>query len=245
MGNQPQRSNTMTATGQHCNTMAGEHRLFVSFELGWGEWGLFFTTSPGQRPRERQVKARDLAAVRREIAAAKERFGLPADAPVCSCYEAGRDGFWLHRFLTEEGIHNLVVDAGSMLVNRRRKQAKTDRLDGRHLLADLLRHHAGEKRWSVVHVPSAVDEDRRQLHRDLMTLKEEQTEHVNRIKSLLASMGLACGQVTASLPAWLAEARLYNGQPLPGELHARLLREHRRWQLCHEQIEELEATRRR
>jgi transposase len=233
----------MTATRQHCSTTAAEGILYVSFELGWNKWVLCFTTGPGVKIRERTIRGRDVAAVRREIAWAKERLGLPATAAVCSCYEAGRDGFWVHRWLSAEGVNNLVVDAGSMLVNSKRKQAKTDRIDGRLLLADLLRHHVGEKRWSVVQVPSVEDEDRRQLHRELMTLKEEQTEHVNRLKGLLAGVGLACSCVTGAFPEWLKEARLYDGQPVPPELRERLVREHRRWQVCHEQIEELEATR--
>jgi transposase len=232
----------MTATRADCSN-TGVGALYVAFELGWGEWKLFFTTPGVRKVRERAVKGRDLAAVRRELALAKERLELPATAPVHSCYEAGRDGFWLHRFLSEEGVDNLVIDAGSMRVQGRRKQAKTDRIDGRLLLTDLLRHHAGEEPWSVVRVPSPADEDARQLHRELITLKGEQTEHVNRIKGLLAAMGLACGRVTETFPQWLAEARLYQGAPVPVELAARLLREHQRWRLCHEQIAELERTR--
>src|SRR6185436_2656526 len=128
------------------------------------------------------IRARNLEALQAELAKAKKRFGLPT---VVSCYEAGRDGFWLHRYLTTLGVKNVVVDPGSLKVNRRRKRAKTDRIDARLLLDNLLDHEAGKKHvWSVVHVPTLEQEDRRQLHRELETLLGERTEHVNRLKSL-------------------------------------------------------------
>ena len=80
---------------------------------------------------------------------------MAADAPVCTCYEAGRDGFWLHRALTKLGITNLVVDASSIEVNRRQKQIKSDPVDAAKLVSMLCRYHAGERKvWSVVNVPS-------------------------------------------------------------------------------------------
>src|SRR5438128_11474184 len=84
--------------------------LHLAFELGWTHWKLAFTIGHGQRPRQRTIRARDLAALEREIAKAKKRFKLDGDTPVVSCYEAGRDGFWLHRYLTAHGIANVVVD---------------------------------------------------------------------------------------------------------------------------------------
>ena len=119
--------------------------LFVAFALGANQWKLGFTTGAAQRPRERNVPARQSEAVRDEIRKAKERFGLPADAPVLSCYEAGRDGFWLHRWLVTQGVDNCVVDAASIEVNRRHRRAKTDRLDVQKLLMMLLRPAAGER----------------------------------------------------------------------------------------------------
>src|SRR5512137_597515 len=105
-----------------------------------------------------------------------------------SCYEAGRDGFWLHRYLQTRGVNNLVVDSASIEVNRRKRRAKTDRMDVGKLLTMLVRYQQGEKKvWSIVHVPSPEDEDQRQLHRELMALKSEQTHHTNRVKGLLTS----------------------------------------------------------
>src|SRR5207302_5851761 len=124
--------------------------------------------------------ARDLDALAREVQRAKRRFGLPDDAPVVSCYEAGRDGFWLHRYLVKNAIENLVVDAASIEVNRRARRAKSDRLDVAKLLTMLIRYHGGEhKLWSVIRIPTTDDEDRRQPHRELMALKNERTEHSN------------------------------------------------------------------
>jgi transposase len=112
--------------------------------------------------------------LREEIAKAKQRFGLPADAPVGTCYEAGSDGFWLHRALTSLGIHNVVVDSAAIEVNRRRKHAKTDPIDAAKLLNLLCRYHGGERKvWSVVNVPAVEDEDRRQLHRSLKDLQRQ------------------------------------------------------------------------
>src|SRR4030095_15742401 len=120
------------------------------------------------------------------IAKAKARCGLAPEASVHSCYEAGRDGFWLHRWLIEHGIDNIVVDSASIEVNRRARRAKTDRLDGDKLLAMLLRYAGGERRvWSVVRVPTPEEEDARRAHRELGRLGHERTAHINRIRALL------------------------------------------------------------
>jgi transposase len=91
--------------------------LYLAFELGNKQWRLGFTVGLGQRPRERTIAAGDLVAFQEEIRLAKKRFGLPQTARVMSCYEAGRDGFWLHRYLLAKGIENLVVDSASIEVN--------------------------------------------------------------------------------------------------------------------------------
>ena len=101
--------------------------LYLAFELGSPKWKLAFSIGLGQKPRLRNINVRDLVTLKKEIVAAKKRFHLPADARVLSCYEAGRDGFWLHRYLTSIGIENSVVDSSSIEVNRRKRRAKTDR----------------------------------------------------------------------------------------------------------------------
>jgi transposase len=211
--------------------------LHLAFELGWGQWKLAFTIGQGQKARQRTMHARDLAMLEEEIAKAKKRFQLEADAAVVSCYEAGRDGFWLHRYLTARGISNVIVDSASIEVNRRKRRVKNDRLDAEKLVTMLLRYHGGERKvWSVVTVPSAAEEDQRQLHRELQELKDEQTMHSNRIKGLLASQGVALEDVQADLPAWLEMARLWDGSSLGLGLLRRLVRESQRWQFVHRQI---------
>src|SRR5215475_9233144 len=151
---------------EHGTTPAGT--LFVAFELSEKTWKLGFTTGHGQKPRERTITARQQERILDEIAQAKRRLGLPETAPVVSCYEAGREGFWLHRFLEAHGITNHVVDSSAIEVSRRQRRAKSDALDVRKLLSMLIRYHEGERQvWQVVHVPSVEAEDQRHLHRDL------------------------------------------------------------------------------
>jgi transposase len=234
---------TATHTPQTTNTQAV---LYLAFELGWTEWKLGFSTGIASAPRLRTMRARDLEALWDEVARAKKRFGLPEETSVYSCYEAGRDGFWLHRSLTAHGIHNLVVDSASIEVKRRGRRTKTDRLDAGKLLTMLIRHCTGEQKvWSVVHVPSVADEDRRHLHRDLEEMKAERTQHSNRLKGLLASCGLAVWEVGADFPTVLEGLRLWDGQAVPMELHQRLLREFARLQFVDRQIRDLENERAR
>jgi len=220
-------------------------RLHLALELSWNQWKLAFTIGHAQPPRLRTIAARDLVGLLREIAKAKRRFGLPAGALVVSCYEAGRDGFWIHRWLGTQGIDNCVIDSASIEVNRRKRRAKSDRLDAAKLVTMLLRFYDGEtKVWSVVKVPDAAAESRRQLHRELIAVQDERTEHVNRIKALLASQGIALASVTAAFPEELAALRCWDGSPLAGDLQQRLLREFARWQLTDRQVKDLEAERR-
>ena len=132
----------MTAT-RDVQSITSVPRLHLAFELSWSQWKLAFTIGHGQPPRLRTIAARDLAALLKEIRKAKGRFGLPDAAVVVSCYEAGRDGFWLHRWLTSQGIANVIVDSASIEVNRRRRRAKSDRLDAAKLVSMLVRFHAG------------------------------------------------------------------------------------------------------
>ncbi|MGQ9854177.1 MAG: IS110 family transposase [Candidatus Oleimicrobiaceae bacterium] len=217
--------------------------LYLAFELGNKQWKLGFTIGPGQKPRERVIAAGDLLGLEEEIRLAKKRFHLPQDVRVLSCYEAGRDGFWLHRYLLAQGIENLVVDAASIEVPRRAKRAKTDRLDLGKLLGMLMRYDGGEQKvWSVVHVPSLEVEDKRHLHRELDALKADRTRHSNRIKGLLAGQGVRMA-LKADFPARLDEVRLWDGSPLPLGLRSRLEREYACWRFIGEQIRGLEAER--
>jgi transposase len=216
-----------------------ESVLYMSLELGERKWKLAFTPSMGQAPRLRQVTARDLAQVEAEIRAAKARFKLSADAKVHCCYEAGRDGFWVHRALTARGIVNVVVDSASIEVNRRARRMKSDGLDAVKLVTMLIRYHQGECRvWRVVRVPAKAEEDQRQLHRELDVLRRDRTRLVNRVKSLLATQGVASGP-RGVLPQDIAALRLWDGERLPKELAGRLERECARVRLLDMQMRDL------
>ena len=233
----------MTATHDVNPTIPTTPVLYLSLELGQKNWKLAFTVGLGQKPRLRTIAARDTEALMAEIGAAKKRFGLPENAPVASCYEAGRDGFWLHRFLLSKKVENLVVDSASIEVNRRKRRAKSDRLDAVKLVEMLIRYCNGERKvWSIIRVPAADDEDRRQLHRELIELKAERTAHVNAIKGLLAGLGLQ-SSVDEDFPERLDQFRQWDGTAVPAALRGRLLREFERWRLVGRQIAELEKAR--
>ena len=235
----------MTATHKQNSTTPTVPVLYFSQELGSKNWKLAFTVGLGQKPRLRTITARDTDALLAEIKSAKKRFGLPEKTAIVSCYEAGRDGFWLHRFLLAQRFENLVVDSASIEVNRRKRRAKSDRLDAVKLVEMLIRWCNGEKKvWSVVRVPTVEDEDHRQLHRELIVLKIERTAHINAIKGLLAGLGLQAS-VDGSFPERLQKLRQWDGSPVPPALTGRLLREFDRWQLAGRQIHELEQERTR
>jgi transposase len=197
-----------------------------------------------QPPRERTIPAGALDMLQQEITRAKQRFGLPADAGVVSCYEAGRDGFWLHRYLVAQGVTNHVIDSASIEVNRRQRRAKTDRLDVHKLLTMLLRHRAGEKKvWSVVRVPSVAEEDRRQLHRELTTAKQDRTRVLNRMQGLLAGYGVQLA-LQGDVATQLEQAQQWDGSPLPAALLRRLKRAWQQVGFLTTHIQTLEAERR-
>jgi len=221
-----------------------EGTLFVAFELSEKTWKLGFTTGHGQKPRERTVTARHQERVLDEIAQAKRRLGLLETAPVVSCYEAGREGFWLHRFLQAHGITNQVVDSSSIEVNRRRRRAKSDGLDVRKLLSMVMRYEQGERHvWQVVKVPSVEAEDQRHLHRDLETLKRERASTMTRIEGLLSSQGLRVPSL-AKFPEQLEALRLWDGSPVPPGLRRRVLRVYAHYTFLSEQIAAVEVERR-
>jgi transposase len=232
---------TTTASG---NAASGATAvLAMSFELGATEWKMAFSPGLGQQPRHRVVAAGDLEAVRKEIAAAKARFKLAADVQVVSCYEAGRDGFWIHRALEMLGVENHVVDSAAIEVNRRARRTKTDRLDAAKLVNMLLRYLSGERHvWKVVRVPTEEEEDRRHLHRELKTVKQARTAVTNRMKGLLATVGVRLAEI-AELPRLLERVRLWNGEPLPKWLKARVERDWQEREQLEQRIAGLEKQR--
>jgi transposase len=231
-------------TTRQTNDTTVSSKLYLALELSNTEWKLGFTIGLGQAPRLRTLPARNLNRLRQEIDQATERFGLVGSTEVNSCYEAGRDGFWLHRFLEANHVNNLVVDSASIEVNRRFRRAKTDRLDVGKLLTMLVRYHQGESKvWSVVHVPNVAEEDQRQLHRELMALKRERTHHINRIKGILSGQGVNL-EVKADFLEELEWVKLWDGSPIPAGIRTLLQREHKRLELVQEQIHQIEVARR-
>jgi transposase len=164
---------------------------------------------------------------------------------VASCYEAGRDGFWVHRALRAEGIANDVIESSSIEVKRQKRRAKTDGIDGGAMLRLMWRHHNGEREaLRVVRVPSLEEEDRRELHRELATTKRERVSVTNRIKGLLAKHGI-CLPDLKDFGVRLPKLRLYDGKPLPEGIIGRLRRDWRQVEQLTEQIVEIVKERRR
>jgi transposase len=214
--------------------------LYLAFELSRKKWKLGF--SDGKAPQVRQVtiSAGDLQACGEEIEKAKRRFGMKGSVGIRSCYEAGREGFWLHRALSERGIENTVVDASSIEVNRRQRRAKTDRMDVEKLVRQLVRYWRGERDvWRFVRVPEPEAEDRRQLHRGLETLKGERKEHRVRIQSLLFTQGIDV-KVGAQFLKKLEGLRCWDQQPVAAQMKRRIEDEYHRLQLVEAQIRELQ-----
>ena len=219
--------------------------LCMAIESGASEWKLFFSTGLGQHPRERTVPAHRLDRLTAEVARAKKHFGLAAVAPVASCYEAGRDGFWLHRALRAGGIANEVIESSAIEVPRKKRRPKTDGIDGGSLLRLLWRYHNGEREaLRTVRVPSVEDEDRRELHRELATAKKDRGSVTNRIKGLLFKVGVKLEDLR-DLPAQLKRIRLWNGEPVPPSLAARLERDWRMVEQLTERIKAIVDERRR
>ena len=231
---------TMTRPNESTAPVCG---LLLAFELGQRSWKLGFTVGIGQRPRIRQIPAGAVGALATEIERAKKRLGLSADSLVMSCYEAGRDGFWLHRYLVAQGVTSYVVDSSSIEVNRRARRAKTDRLDLAGLLSLLARYVLGDRRaWRVVRVPTVAEEDARHLSRTLEALTQDRTRLMSRLKSLLATQGVSL-PIDAQFLHRLAAAHLWDGTPLPPGLQERLTRTWTQLQEVDGQIRDLKALR--
>ena len=216
--------------------------LYVAFELGEREWKLAMSPSLHAPPRLRTLRSRSTRRLLEILE--KERLRVGA-VQIASCYEAGRDGFWLDRFLRSRGVDNRIVDSASIEVRRRARRVKTDRLDAQKLLTMLHREALGEKDlWSVVNVPCVADEDARSLQREYRTLVKERSRSNNRIKGLLASQGLVTPRIDRRFADWLSAARLWDGSPVPGGLRSRIEREFDRWRFTHDQVLALEKERR-
>jgi transposase len=190
-------------------------------------------------PWVRTVSSGDWPAVDRALAQGRERLRVAASAPVVSCYEAGRDGFWIHRALLARGIANRVVDSASIEVNRRARRAKTDRLDALKLVMMLVRVACGEARvWREVRVPTAAAESARHVSRERTALTQERTRLMNQMRSWLATWGCAWPRWHR---AWWTTVRDWAGAALPADVQARFARAAERLTLLDAQIATIEA----
>jgi transposase len=217
--------------------------LYIAFELSNTTWKLAF--GDGIKARYATVSARDLEQLEDEIDKAKRHFGLKGSVRVKSCYEAGRDGFWIHRYLLSKGINNLIVDSSSIEVNRRKRRAKSDRLDADNLLRLLMRYHGGERKaWKVVNVPSVADEDARNLHRELETLLYERRRYRNRMKALFIQHGIEIRNPSRKdFLKMLTTLRTWDGKKLPKDMKARVVREYKRLRIVEDHMKLLKKER--
>jgi transposase len=229
-----------TPTAGHCGT------IFVAIELSQKSWLVTLHSPDRDRISRHKLEGGDhcglLALLESVRARAAGRLG---SAPkVVSCYEAGYDGFWLHRLLEAAGISNLVFDPASIAVEQRSRRAKTDRIDGELLLRTLMAHLRGEPRVvRIVRVPSVEQEDARRASRERDRLVKEQTAHTNRIKALLRLVGMAVGYPRRrDWPNWLERQRDRQGQAMPPHLQAEVRREHARLMLVRQQLAALEQA---
>lgn len=222
--------------------------IFVSLELSRSTW-LITSLSPGagERLSKHSVSAGDIGGVLARFAQLQQKAAARLDRafPVIAIQEAGLDGFWIHRVLRSEGIESHVVDAASILTSRRRRQAKTDRIDGETLVRTLLAYKRGEPRvCSMVRPPSPEEEDRRRLGRERKTLLAERIKHTNRIKGLLCAQGIFdYDPLLRNRRAQLDGLQTGDGRPLPPQLKAQINRELDRIELLINQLKIVEAER--
>jgi transposase len=233
-----QASTLGTPTVGHCGT------IFVAIELSQRSWLVTMHSPDRDRISRHKFAGGDHCGLLALLENVRQRAArkLGTRPAVVSCYEAGYDGFWLHRLLTAAGITNHVFDPASIAVERRGRRAKTDRIDGEQLLRTLMAHCRGEPRVvRIVQVPSVEQEDARRATRERDRLIKEQTGHINRIKSLLRLLGMAVGHPRRrDWLRWLAAQRDWQGQGVPPHTMAELEREHARLMLIVEQLAALE-----
>lgn len=223
---------------------AGERVLYMAIELSKKTWKLAFSDAQGKSPRIRTIDARDRAALKNEILLAKKRFHLGSDAPVLSCHEAGRDGFAVHRLLGTMGIQSVVIDPGSIERPRRKRLAKTDRLDVRMLMRKLIQFHGGDQGlWRVCRVPTAEQEDARRPHRERQRLVKERTAHRARLKSMLATEGLVL-RLDKGLVTRLEQLTSLAGDPIGQHKRVEIRREYERLMLVQQQLKEIDQDQR-
>jgi transposase len=213
--------------------------LYMAMELSNSKWKLGFGN--GSKLRRKSIDARNRQRCIEEVWLAKEKLKLPANAPVVCCFEAGRDGHWIYRWLRSEGIEVLEIDSSSIEMARGRKHVKTDRVDVEKLLDLLIRHHCFglRKAFRVVRVPSAAAEAGQRLHREDEYLIKQRTRISNRIKGLLVAQGVVEVSLRGDFSGWLDRVRLWNDEGLSAELKTELRRLHAQYGVFDSQLKEL------
>ena len=222
--------------------------IFVSLELSRSTW-LITSLSPGggEKLSKHSVRGSDVAGLLERFAHLKEKARARTGEvfPLIVIQEAGLDGFWIHRVLRAEGIESHVVDPASIATSRRRRRAKTDRIDGEALVRALLAYKRGEPRvCAMVKAPTPQEEDRRRVCRERKVLIVERVQHVNRVKGLLFCQGITGYEpLHRDRRERLEELRTGDSRSLPDHLKAQLRRELDRIELLIEQIKAVEAER--
>jgi transposase len=235
-----QASTVATPTAEYCGT------IFVAIELSQRSWLVTLHSPDKDKISHHKLEGGDHAGLLALIDRVRERAaralgGVPA---VVSCYEAGYDGFWLHRLLLAAGITNYVFDPASIAVDQRARRVKTDRIDGERMLRTLMAYLRGEPRVvRIVRVPDAGQEDARRASRERGRLVKEQTAHTTRIKALLRLLGMAVGNPhRRNWLSWLAAQRDWQGQAVPPQMLSEIRHEHARLMLVRERLDALAKT---
>ena len=227
-------------TAGHCGT------IFVTIELSQKTWLVTLHSPDRDRISRHKLEGGDHAGLLALLERIRGRAaGKLGSAPkIVSCYEAGYDGFWLHRLLTAAGITNYVFDPSSIAVDQRARRVKTDRIDGETMLRTLMAYLRGEPRVvRIVRVPTPEQEDARRDTRERDRLTKEQTAHTNRIKALLRLHGFAVGQPRRrDWLSWLAAQRDWQGQGVPPRVLSEIENEHARLMLVRKQLAALART---
>src|SRR6516162_8477371 len=225
----------------------GAVRCLVAIELSKKSWVVAVNTPLSDKISIYKLKPCDWKELLELIERIQKRVAQELKKPVevISCYEAGYDGFWLHRLLEAQGVRNHVIDPASLQVDRRARRAKTDGIDVEKLLRSLMAYLRGEpKVWNVVRVPTVIEEDDRRLHRERSRLINERIQHVNRIKGLLAIHGIYNYQpLRRDRMQQLERLRTADGRTLPPRLKAEILRELQRLELIIGMIKTIETER--
>src|SRR5712671_470400 len=222
-------------------------RCLIAIELSKASWVVGVQTPVSNKTSQYRLAGGDWQSLLKLIERIRRQVSRELGRPVemISCYEAGYDGFWLHRLLETHGVRNHVLDPASLQVNRRARRAKTDRIDAERMLRALVAHLRGDPdACRVVRVPSLVEEDAKRLHRERHRLVGERVQHVNRIKGLCATQGIYdYAPLRPDRRARLDGLRTGDGRALPARLKAELMRELQRLELVLDMIATLEAER--